>query len=138
MAAVSKNTKRTMKTIGGVIQLMLNVLFYVLAIIVIMRFSTAAYELSYQVFGNVTVHTSPGIDKVVTIEKGASTMEVADMLEEKGLVVDKYSFWIRAKISVNDNHPIMPGYYTLNTSMPYETILEIITGLEVEEDGAEE
>lgn len=138
MAAVSKNTKRTMRTIGGVIQIILNVLFYVLAIIVIMRFSTAAYELSYQVFGNVTVQEAPGVDKVITIEEGTSTMSIAAMLEEEGLVVNKYSFLIRTKITISDSHPIMPGSYTLNTSMPYETIIEIITGMEVEEDGAEE
>lgn len=138
MAAVSKNTKRTMKTIGGVIQIMLNVLFYVLVIIAIMRFSIAAYELSYQVFGNVTVQMSPGTDKTVTIGEGDSSMEIASMLEEQGLIVNKYSFLVRERLTVSDRHPIVPGSYTLNTSMPYETIIEIITGMGVEEDGAEE
>lgn len=138
MVAVSKDTKRTMKKIGGIIQIILNVLFYVVAIIVIMRFSTAAYELSYQIFGHVTAQESPGIDKPVTIEQGDSTVKIATMLEEKGLIVNKYSFIIRAKISISDRHPIVPGEYVLNTSMPYETILEIITRTEVREDGVEE
>lgn len=138
MAAVSKNTKRTMKTISGVIQIMLNVLFYVIVIIAIMRFSIAAYELSYQVFGNVTVQASPGTDKTVTIGEGDSDMEIAAMLEKQGLIVNKYSFLLRAKLTVSDRHPIVPGSYTLNTSMPYETIIEIITGMGLEEDGAEE
>lgn len=137
MATVSKNTKRTMKTIGGVIQIILNVLFYVIAIIVIMRFGTVAYELSYQVFGNVTVQEAPGVDKVITIEPGTSSLEIAEMFEEEGLVVNKYSFFVRTKITISDTHPIIPGTYTLNTSMPYETIIEIITGMEVEEDGEE-
>ncbi len=138
MAAVSKNTKRTMKKLGGVIQIVLNVLFYVVAMIIIMRFSTAAYELSYQIFGNVTVQASPGEDRTVTIESGDSTVEIATMLEQKGIIVNKYSFLVRAKISISSRHPIMPGTYILNTSMPYETILEIITGTQAEEDGAEE
>ena len=138
MVAVSKDTKRTMKKIGGIIQIILNVLFYVVAIIAIMRFSTAAYELSYQIFGNVTVQDAPGIDKTVTIQQGDSTVRIASMLEEKGIIVNKYSFLIRAKISISDRHPIMPGDYVLNTSMPYETILEIITRTQAEEDGAEE
>ena len=137
MAAVSKNTKRTMRTIGGVIQIIMNVLFYVIAIIVVMRFSTVAYELSYQVFGNVTVQEAPGVNKVVTISPGTSSFEIAEMLEEEGLVVNKYSFFIRTKITISNRHPIMPGTYTLNTAMPYETIIEIITGMEVEEDGEE-
>lgn len=137
MAAVSKNTKRTMKTIGGVIQIILNVLFYVLAIIVVMRFGTVAYELSYQVFGNVTVQEAPGVDKVISIEHGTSSFAIAEMLEEEGIVVNKYSFFIRTKITISNSHPIMPGTYTLNTSMPYETIIETITGMEVEEEDEE-
>ena len=138
MIAVSKDTKRTMKKIGGIIQIILNVLFYVVAIIVVMRFSTAAYELSYQIFGNATVQDAPGMDKTVTINQGDSTVKIASMLEEEGIIVNKYSFIIRAKISISDRHPIIPGAYVLNTSMPYETILEIITRTQAEEDGAEE
>ncbi len=138
MTAVSKDTKRKMKQLGGIIQIILNVLFYVVVIIVIMRFSTAAYELSYQIFGNVTVSKAPGVDKEIIIEQGDSTVRIATMLEEKGLIVNKYSFLIRAKISVSDRHPIIPGTYELNTSMSYETILEIITRAEAKEDGVEE
>ena len=94
MAAVSKDTKRTMKKIGGVIQVILNVLFYIVAIIVVVRFSTAAYELSYQVFGNATVQEAPGRDRTVTINEGDSTVKIAAMLEEKGIIVNKYSFII--------------------------------------------
>ena len=138
MTAVSKNTKKTMKKIGGILQIILNVLFYVVAIIVIMRFSAAAYELSYQIFGNVTVDSSPGVDKVVTIEPGDSTIKIATKLEEEGLIVNRYSFLIRAKISISSRQPIIPGEYMLNTSMHYEKILEVITGTETKEDGAEE
>lgn len=138
MAAVSKNTKKTMKKIGGMLQIILNVLFYIVAIIIIMRFSAAAYELSYQIFGNVTVDSSPGVDKVVTIESGDSTIKIATKLEEEGLIVNRYSFLIRTKISVSSRQPIIPGEYVLNTSMHYEKILEVITGTETKEDGAEE
>ena len=136
--AVSKDTKRKMKQLGGIIQIILNVLFYVVVIIVIMRFSAAAYELSYQVFGNATVSKAPGVDREVTIGQGDSTVRIATMLEEEGVIVNRYSFLIRAKISVSDRYPIMPGTYVLNTSMSYETILEIITRTEAKEDGAEE
>lgn len=138
MTAVSKDTQRKMKQLGGIIQIILNVLFYMVVIIIIMRFSAAAYELSYQIFGNVTVSKAPGVDKEIVIEPGDSTVRIATMLEEKGLIVNKYSFLIRAKISVSDRHPIIPGTYELNTSMSYETILEVITRTEAEEDGVEE
>ena len=138
MRAVSKDTKRKMKHLGGIIQIILNVLFYVVAIIIIMRFSAAAYELSYQIFGNVTVAEAPGVDKDIVIEQGDSTLRIATMLEERGVIVNRYSFLIRAKISISDRHPIIPGSYVLNTSMSYETIIEVITRTEAKEDGVEE
>ena len=138
MRAVSKDTKRKMKQLGGIIQIILNVLFYVVAIIIIMRFSAAAYELSYQIFGNVTVAEAPGVDKDIVIEQGDSTLRIATMLEERGVIVNRYSFLIRAKISISDRHPIIPGSYVLNTSMSYETIIEVITRTEAKEDGVEE
>lgn len=138
MRAVSKDTKRKMKQLGGIIQIILNVLFYVVAIIIIMRFSAAAYELSYQIFGNVTVAETPGVDKDIVIEQGDSTLRIATMLEERGVIVNRYSFLIRAKISISDRHPIIPGSYVLNTSMSYETIIEVITRTEAKEDGVEE
>lgn len=133
MATISKSRKKMIKSIALMLQIIWNVLFYILVIFILIRFSATAYELSYQVFGNITVQEAPGINKVIVIEEGMSSFAIADMLEKEGLVVNKYSFFIRTKITISNKHPIMPGTYTLNTSMPYETIIEIITGMESEE-----
>ncbi len=133
MATISKSRKKMIKNIALMLQIIWNVLFYILVIFILIRFSATAYELSYQVFGNITVQEAPGINKVIVIEEGTSSFAIADMLEKEGLVVNKYSFFIRTKITISKKHPIMPGTYTLNTSMPYETIIEIITGMESEE-----
>lgn len=133
MATISKSRKKMIKSIALMLQIIWNVLFYILVIFILIRFSATAYELSYQVFGNITVQEAPGINKVIVIEEGTSSFAIADMLEKEGLVVNKYSFFIRTKITISNKHPIMPGTYTLNTSMPYETIIEIITGMESEE-----
>ena len=133
METTSESRKKIIKSIILLFQIMWNVLFYMLVIFILVRFSTMAYELSYQVFGNITVQEAPGINKVVDIDEGTSSLEIADMLEKKGIIVNKYSFFIRTKITISRKHPIMPGTYTLNTSMPYETIIDILTGMESEE-----
>ncbi len=133
MATISKSRKKMIKSIALMLQIIWNVLFYILVIFILIRFSATAYELAYQVFGNITVQEAPGINKVIEIEEGTSSFEIADMLEKEGLVVNKYSFFIRTKITISKKRPIMPGTYTLNTSMPYETIIDILTGMESEE-----
>lgn len=133
METTSKSRKKIIKSIILLLQIMWNVLFYMLVIFILVRFSVMAYELSYQVFGNITVQEAPGINKVIDIDEGTSSFEIADMLEKKGIIVNKYSFFIRTKITISKKRPIMPGTYTLNTSMPYETIIDILTGMESEE-----
>ena len=133
METTSKSRKKIIRAIALMLQLIWNMLFYMLVIFILIRFSATAYELSYQIFGNVTVQEAPGIDKVVEIKEGTSSFAIATMLEEDGLVVNKYSFFIRTKITISNKHPILPGTYTLNTSMPYEMIIEILTGMESEE-----
>ena len=136
MAAASKNTKRVMRAIGAFLQIVTNVLFYALVFLALMRLSAAAYDIAYGVFGDVTSQKEPGRDVSVTIEKGDSTLEIAKKLEEERVVPNRYSFFIRAKITISRKHPIVPGEYELNTSMPFETILEVITNTEAKEDGA--
>lgn len=68
-------------------------------------------------------------------------MNVASKLEQNKVIDNKYSFYIHAKLR---EYPIMPGIFTLNTSMDYDEIFTIITvpnseeeldELELEDDG---
>ena len=48
-------------------------------------------------------------------------------LYNKGLIVNKYSFYARTRLMDKDEIELKPGIYTLNTSMGYEEILDILT-----------
>lgn len=124
MATQSARTKLVLNITSFLLQIFLNIVFYALIIMFIMKAGTLAFEFSYQIYGAVAVDEEPGIERVVEIQKGESTMNIASKLELNKLVKNKYSFYLRAKLS---DSVILPGTYTLNSAMPYNDIFNIIT-----------
>lgn len=117
-------TKVAMDIVSFVLHLLLNILFYAVVVFAIYRTGTAAKDFCYQVFGDVTMDAKPGINAEITINDGASTMEVASKLEMSRLIPNRYSFYLKVQLM---NYKILAGTYILNTSMTYDQILDQIT-----------
>lgn len=124
---VSNQTKRILHLLIVLIQFFLNILFYMAIIMGTVQLCKAAYQYSYQIFGNVRMEAAPGRDVPMKIKEKEGTMELAVRLENKGLVENRYTFYLRARLSTGNKRPILPGSYQLNTSMTYGDILEVIT-----------
>lgn len=121
----SKSTSQnTLKILSFIIRLMLNIIFYIAVIYLITRISQLTYNFTYQIFGQVTSEEAPGRNVEIQIKKGESTMNVASKLETNKVIVNKYSFYVKAKLK---KYVIMPGTYTVNTSMTYDEIFTTIT-----------
>ncbi len=103
---------------------LINIIFYAVAIFLIYRACIFAYDFSFQVFGNVTVDEGEGRNALVTINEGSSTMELASQLEMNKIIKNRYSFYIKVKL-LNSN--IKAGSYIVNSSMTYDEILKTIT-----------
>lgn len=89
----------------------------------IMKASHYAYDFAYQVFGSVSLTKNSGYMVDVTINKGESTMEIAQKLASKKLIANKYSFYLRAKLTKQN---ILPGTYKISSDMDYDQIFKII------------
>lgn len=124
MKSKSTQAKLILNVTSLVLRLFLNVIFYVLVIMAVVKLSTMAYNFTYQIFGNVTVESGEGRNIEISIQKGESTMNIAAKLERSRVVVDKYSFFIRAKLT---KQKIIPGVYVVNTAMTYDDIFDTIT-----------
>lgn len=127
MAAKTGNSNQTKVILNAtkfVMHLFLNVIFYILVIMLIAKCSTSAYRFAYQIFGNVTVETGEGRDVEIQIIKGESTKKIAAKLERSRIVVNQYSFFIKAKLTKQN---IKPGVYKVNTAMNYDQIFQVIT-----------
>lgn len=124
MTSKPTSAQLVLKITSFILRLLLNILFYTVVVILIVRASKMTYDFCYEIFGQVTVAEEPGRDIEIQISKGESTMNVASKLELNRIIVNKYSFYVKAKLK---KHTIMPGTYTLNTSMTYDDIFAIIT-----------
>ena len=124
MAAGRRTGRIVLNIFGVVIHIFLNIIFYMIIVYLVIKASHYAYDFAYQVFGSVSVTKNSGYTAEVTIGKGESTMEVANMLDAKKIIVNKYSFYLRAKLTKQN---ILPGTYKVSSDMDYDLIFKVIT-----------
>lgn len=124
MAPNSDGTKIITDIFGFILHLLLNIIFYAVVIFVIYKVGITAKNFCFQVFGDYTMDAEPGINMEITINEGATTMEVASALEQYRLIPNRYSFYLKVQLM---GYKILAGTYILNTSMTYDEILEQIT-----------
>lgn len=105
-----------------------NILFYVFVAFLIFNVSRLMYDFTYQLYGPVSVAGTEanGTNIEVVIEKGDATMDVATKLETNLAIVNKYAFYLKAKLQ---EAVIMPGTYEINNAMTYDEILDVITDI---------
>ena len=124
MAQKNDGAKIAMDIVGFILHLLLNIIFYAIVIFAIYKVGITARDFCYQVFGAYTMDAPPGINAEITIDDGASTMDVAAALEQYRLIPNRYSFYLKVQLM---GHKILAGTYILNTSMTYDEILDQIT-----------
>ena len=124
MTAGRRTGRIVLNIFGVVIHIFLNIIFYMVIVYLVIKASHYAYDFAYQVFGSVSVTKNSGYTAEVTIGKGESTMEVANILDAKKIIVNKYSFYLRAKLTKQN---ILPGTYKVSSDMDYDRIFKVIT-----------
>ena len=124
MAAGRRTGRIVLSIFGVVIHIFLNIIFYMVIVYMVIKASNYAYDFAYQVFGSVSVTQNSGYTAKVTIGKGESTMEVAKILDAKKLIKNKYSFYLRARLTKQN---ILPGTYKVSSDMDYDQIFKVIT-----------
>ena len=124
MAKKRAVTKVVLDMTSTILHLLLNIIFFIVVIFLVVKASQLAYDFSYEVFGSVKVAETNGKTYELTIAEGESTMNVAAKLEQHGIIVNRFSFYLRAKLTKQN---ILPGTYTVNASMDYDAIFMVIT-----------
>lgn len=124
MAASRRTGRIVLNIFGVVIHIFLNIIFYMVIVYMVIKASHYAYDFAYQVFGSVSVTKNADYTAEITISKGESTMEVARILDAKKIIANKYSFYLRAKLTKIN---ILPGKYKVSSDMDYDRIFKIIT-----------
>ncbi len=95
-------------------------------VVLIYRGAMYAYHFGYMVFSDATMEVSPGRDVSVTVETDDDLKDIGEMLERRGLISDSNIFRVQA-ILLEYKDSLIPGVYTLNTSMTSEKMLELMS-----------
>lgn len=89
------------------------------------------YDFGYRVFTESAIDKEPGKDVLVQVREDTSARELGKTLEEKGLVRDGNLFFLQLKLSAYSKR-ILPGVYTLNTSMTAKDMMVVMSTEESE------
>lgn len=136
MAENNDGTRVVLNVVKVFMGIFLSAIFYMLVVIAIVKSARYSYDFMYQIFGNVTVQEAPGTDIEFVVNEDESVMSIASRLEYSKLIVNKYSFYIRAKLDESGNgNYIRSGNYELNTSMSYREILLAISDNSSSDEG---
>ncbi len=120
------------KAAGMIISISLQMIVCALVVILIYDAGVKGFAFGESVFTPKAVSSKAnGKDMIVIVEEKASDLDVAKLLESKGLIEDYKVFLVQAKLYRGTIHP---GTYTLNTSMTSEEMLELL----IEEPETEE
>lgn len=122
----------------AVLETIIKVVIFAVLIMFIFKGITAAYEFGYKVFADEPVSLNNGRTITVGVSENASTKDVAQMLEEKGLINDAKLFVVQELLSAYHNE-IKPGIYDLRTDMTAHDMLQIMaSGENVVDYGVED
>lgn len=132
---MSKATRRINKITTGIIMIAVRVVVIAALIVVTAAGIRWAYSFGHSIFYEESVEEAPGHDVTVTIPKDATPKDVGALLQNKGLIKNKYSIIVQTKFF---DYEIVPGTYQLNTSMSSREMLKIINEAAEEEETTEE
>jgi len=112
--------------IATVLETIIKVIIFVLAIMFILKWTTKAYDFGYKVFADEPVSVGEGRTMTVGVAESASVKDIATMLADKGLIEDANLFVIQEYLS-SYHGEIKPGIYDLSTSMTASEMIEIMS-----------
>lgn len=112
-----------------VLEISVRVFVNLLLVFVLVEGFVAGYHFSYKLFTDLPYKPLATGQQQVAIEEGSNVFAVGTLLEQQGIVEDKYMFVARAYLG-KYNDRIMAGSYTLGPSMSPDTICQILCGLQ--------
>ena len=112
--------------IGTVLETIIKVAVIAVVAIFVFRTATNAYGFGYKVFADEPMSVAGGRTITVGVSESMSVKDIAQMLEEKGLIEDDKLFIVQEMLSAYHGE-ILPGIYDLSTDMKTEKMLEIMS-----------
>lgn len=117
---------------GTILRISLRTLVNVILVFILLEGFTGAYYFSYKLFADYPYVAASKNMLKITISEGESAKDVAVLLEESGIVENRYMFMARAYLGKYNNR-IQAGTYTIGPGMSPDEICRRICGIQSEE-----
>ena len=112
--------------IGAVLETIIKVAVLAFVVSFVLRASKEAYDFGFRVFADQPMSIIGGRTITVGIAGDADIKDIAEMLEEKGLIEDANLFVVQELLSAYHGE-IIPGIYDLSSNMTAMEMLEIMS-----------
>lgn len=112
--------------IGAVLETIIKVAVLAFVVSFVLRASKEAYDFGFRVFADQPMSIIGGRTITVGIAEDADIKDIAEMLEEKGLIDDANLFVVQELLSAYHGE-IIPGIYDLSSNMTAMEMLEIMS-----------
>ena len=103
-----------------------------LVVMLVYRLAMYSYHFGYMVFADASKDPAPGRDIVITAENTEDIMALGKLLQSRGLIEDAKIFLVQERLS-EYHGKLVPGTYTLNTSMKAGDMLAMMAADYTEE-----
>ena len=115
------------RSIGlGVLDAMLKVILVIAAIMVVAKYASVAYSYGYNIYNQTPASQYDTRTVTVSITDSMSIMDIAELLENRGLIEDKLLFYLQERFS-EYHGMIAPGTYDLSPSQTPEEMIELMS-----------
>ncbi|MCI7790553.1 MAG: endolytic transglycosylase MltG [Lachnospiraceae bacterium] len=111
--------------LGAIGAMLVKIVLSAAAIIIVFKLAVAAYDFGFNLFADIPMDEGEGRTVSVVISENQDTMDIAKMLEEKGLIRDAKMFFVQEKLSDYKDQTVS-GTYELNTAMSIEEMLAVL------------
>jgi UPF0755 protein len=123
---------------GAVLNMVFRLSVSCIVIVLVYRLAMYSYHFGYMIFAEASVEPSPGRDITISVEMDDDAYDIGKTLEKRGLISDAKIFYAQSFL-LEYRTKMLPGIYTLNTSMKAEEMMEIMSASDdSSEDSAEE
>ncbi|MGN0362044.1 MAG: solute-binding protein [Bilifractor sp.] len=120
--------------LGG-IKGVLKILVIIALIMVLIYLGTRAYSLGYEIFDEKAVDTGDGRAVTVTITDDMSVRQIGKLLISSGLLDESADAFVVQELLSGYHGEILPGTYTLRTSMTADDMFPILCQQDDTEQG---
>ena len=115
-----------------ILQISIRTLSNIILVFVLVEGFVWCYQFSYRVFADIPYMPGSQNTVTITIEQGENARQIANAMEQGGLVEDNKLFLARIYLG-KYTHKILAGTYTLSPGMTTDAICKKICGMQSEE-----